>query len=328
MNRRWFGLLLILALPACAKLEPQYPPEEVLRRAATAAQTVQSARFTVEGTFATSGGFLADAGGSFTVNGILQEGGREVESSLQLSLTTRGTDEEPTVIRASIRTVLTTDDRLYLSVDALESEPKDSVFRPEARERVIGRWWTATPGAEHPPVSLTPSPHLLHTQASVVVVERDLGMTEIGGTPVYRYAVRIDPDRFLAYARALSEERGAVFDEAALREDLGSLHAQGELWIDARQFTLRRIQWTIPGWALPDGSLARLQFSAHLTDYDRAPSITVPVNAEPFPWTDLLLPALPSRVSGEWNTPEGIGRDALETLLRKQSETLVFPPRE
>lgn len=216
---------------------------------------------------------------------------------------------------------------MYLKVRRLESPATKGFFDPTLVSDFLDTWWIFDAHEEAAPASVTPSVRLLQAQARVVHVTRDLGVTTLEDVPVYHYAVAIDPERFLEYARELHREGEEPLDEIQVQSDLASLQAIGELWIRADDFSVLQMAWEIPALPMPDGSLLSVAFTLQWKNASGTAPIVIPADAKPFSAQDLL----PSDAYGEGKEvrlPEGIEEEDILNAIQDHSDISIFPPVE
>lgn len=334
MNRRWVLRLrsgqaallpFVLLLAACTPDVPELPSEEVLRRATLQAQTTTAAAFSADGTMSYTGGAFGNGNGTLHADGLLTNSGDTVATTFDVALHFQdpsGTQSDATTL---LDTILVQGERLYLKIHRLESPSMGGLFDPMLVTALQNTWWIFDAPEEDSSPSVTPSVQLLQAQASVVTVTRDLGVTKLEGVPVYHYAVAIDPERFLEYARELHRESEVPLDEEGLRVELGGLQATGELWIRASDFGVAQMAWEIPALPLPDHSLLALSFTMRWTDAAGAPPIVIPSDAKPFS-AEALLPEETTPPATE--LPEGLQEEDIRSALEDYSDTAIFPPLE
>lgn len=324
MSHRWAALLpFILLLAACTPKLPELPAEEVLRRATLSAQSTAAAAFAADGTMTFSGGVFGEGTGQLHAEGLFQDSGNTIATTVNLALSFRDEEGRETQAHAIFETILVQGKRLYLQVHQLESPSVAGLFDPALVSALIGTWWIFDAPEEGTPTSVTPSARLLQAQASVVRVTRDLGVTTLEGVPAYHYAVAIDPERFLEYARELHRESEQPLDEDRLRSELAGLQATGELWIRADDFSVLQMAWAIPALPMPDQSLLAVQSTLRVKDAAGAAPIVIPAEARPFSATDLLPPGVPETQPG---LPEGMQEEDIRSAIQDYSDTAVFPP--
>lgn len=327
MNRRFVALsAFVLLLAACKPDVPELPSEEVLRRATLAAQSTAAAAFTLDGTIGFSGGIFGDGDGQMHTEGLLQDSGDTIAAKTDLTLQFSDAEGGASQVHALLDTIVVRGQRLYLLVHQLESPSLAGVFDPALVSALLGSWWIFDADQESAPSSITPSARLLQAQASVVRVTRDLGTTVINDVPLYHYAVAVDPDRFLAYARELHRESEQPLDEEQVQSDLASLQATGELWIRADTFSVLKLAWEIPALPMADRSTMHLAFTLEWKNAAGAPPIVIPSDAKPFS-AAALLPAAGSEEE-QTTLPEGIREEDIRSAIEDVSDTAVFPPTE
>ena len=322
---RAISLPFILLLAACAPKAPDLPAEEVLRRATVAAQSMSSASFTVDGTMTFAGGAFGSGKATVRLDGAFENGGQTVASTVDLSAVLSGIEGENQRVVSVFDIILVQGQRLFLKVHALEAPGNLGILDETLVGKLIGTWWTFDAPEERSSASVTPSANLLKSQASVVLVTRDLGTARLDGETVYHYAVAIDPEKFLAYAEEAARESGEEFNPEEAREAVNALQATGELWIRASDFTVRKIAWEIPALPMPDGSDLRLNFTLLWKDHDGQTPIVIPENVQPFSAMQLL----PSDAALEAAAPvPGIPEGELRNAIEEYSDTVILPPQE
>ena len=318
----FIGLLLVLA--SCTPDVPQLPPAEVLEKAVVASRSLTSAAYTAKADFAFSGGIFGDGGGTLDVTGAINEGGRTVAGSIEASANMHDSEGQERAVHAALDTVSVESQRFYLFVRSLSSTPAGGIFDPASVARLTGVWWQFSPPEDGAELSVSPSPRLLQAQARVVQVTRDLGRAEVDGIPAYHYAVALDPDRFFAYAQELAAESKQVIDEKALREEITSLQATGELWISAVDFHVLGFQWEIPSLRLPEGSLLRVNITVSLSDYGSAPTVEIPSQSQPFTNTATILPS----DAPDADLPDGLSEEDIRSAAGDYPDAAIFPPTD
>lgn len=324
----------MVALPlmvACSRAVPStVPPEEVLRRAAVASQSLTSARMTLSGEYAyrTAGADAPAVKGNVDLSGILQDGGRQAQLHVRLHADVRVSPGESFVLDGDGAVIVLEQDRAYLRVDALSSDP-DTLFAPELLQDVLGTWWELPPARETGAVAeITPEPRLLRMQSDVVTVERDRGEVSYAGQQAHHYEVRVDPVKLRAFLEEEARQRGASLDQQVLEGLLAGLAASGELWIDARTYALLRARWIIADLPVnADGRLS-LELDLAFTDHGNAPPVRPPEDARPFQ----PIPGVPLFPDGSApdpallpDVPPGMDDATLRRLLQQHSTTVVFP---
>jgi len=308
------GLLSAILLVSCQEQEPPgLPPEEVLSNAAHASQNLESALFTMVGSF--SGdvkGVNTGMRGSVRVEGVLQNGGEQVQLKVNLDASARQPDASSN-FTGLFDVIVAGPKEVYLQLHSLEVDQENGIFRPDLIEMFRGKWWQLPSEMQQgPSTPVTPDPRLLRAQSEVVKVVKDYGIETRGDRRVYHYSVVIDPEKLLAFLTKVAEERGEDLDAEAVRVFLQGLDAKGELWIDAETFYVHSLSWTITPITLEDGRTVSGSFTVDLRDHNAAPPISPPAEATLF--SPLMFLGLPS--------PEAIptGDGALELQSKEQEQ--------
>lgn len=289
--------------------------EEVLRLAAQKSREIQSAVFGVDGNFQIAGGTLPSAG-TFQMNGVLNGAGSTIQFTASVdALVTPGFNRGQTFrVRSAVSAVVLGQKELYFKMDTLETEPDQSLFQPELLTLLLGRWWVLPPppsaGGVEVPGGATPSPAVLQAQAQVVRVVKDFGTEALDGQPARHIEVALAPEKLLTYLEEIAASRQEAFDRTAVAQSIADFSATGEMWIDAQQFTLRRVRWDIAKFRMEESDLSGT-FNITLSAFNSAPAITVPTDARPLsPATLFSSPLSPEKL------------DALRSLVEGESPSL------
>jgi hypothetical protein len=234
------------------------PPREVLQRAERANSQLDSARF--RGEFSLSVPFASSAK---TVRGILegrmQSGGHQIALELDAEIGDGRSAAVSTRIRGQ---VILLPDGAFIRIDSLEQ-------RGVASD--VPREWIALPFLHTSATSTSPDPAMLNLQMQTLTVREDRGITTLIGHDVYHYAVSVDPTKFHTFISALETGTGT----------LTPFTADGELWIDADTFALRRVQWV---WeqSTPGIPASLSSFWLDVSSHNTAPPVSPPENS--LPW--------------------------------------------
>ncbi len=283
-------LRLVLSMASCVILAACLPvkngdarllPEEVLRRAADATQTLESAQYVMEGNFDVANGARM-AEGTVRIDGSLNDAGEQLHFQMDVAANIRDESEEYSV-QANLEVSLLSRDEVYMNVHSLSSQPPNAIFRSEVLRNLIDRWWLL-PRGDTPPeaTSVTPDPRLLRIQSQVVTVTKDRGMKTVDGRETYHYDVALDTEKLVAYLSEQSAQRGDAFDAAKVKEDLNSVTASGELWIDAETFYMQKIFWNVQQIPIEGYGTASLSMTITFRNHNAAPVLEPPLDAKPF----------------------------------------------
>lgn len=291
--RRCSVILSVCLLCACSSQQvsvPHLPPEEVLQRAAKATQTLDSAQYTIQADFDTNSEVLS-VQGKAQIDGSLREAGKQLRFLADISADIKQLQERATVDGA-IEIIMMSEDEVYVRVHSLQTSPSDAMFSPVILAAISGGWWLL-PADNPPPIasSITPDPRLLEMQSHVISVERDRGIDTISGRDAYHYDVVINTEKLLAYLSEVYQKQNDTFDRSAYEESFIHMQAQGELWIDAENFYMQKLQWEISDLPLDGGDTASVAFTVHFRNHNSTPQITPPADAKQF--TPEALFALP-----------------------------------
>lgn len=278
-----------LLLVSCAH-PSDLPSDEVLKRAIEASGKMVSANFTLTGDIRmtsseTPASLHADMAGT------LQDGGRMTSFTLALSglMTSGGQESKATV---DVEVISERESDVYVLLRSLMIDPPIGAFSSESLQAYIGQWWKFPSNSAKPATvsTVAPDPEILKAQTQIVSVLSDRGIETMNGRDAYAYDVTIDPERFVAFLRTLSEKKGKPFDEASIRKEIAGYDAKGELWIDHETYYVHKIIWSLQ----PKETMRvpyELSFQVLLTDHDAASAILIPQDAKVF---GTSLPAVPT----------------------------------
>jgi len=280
-------LFFVLLFPACSSTvrEKGLPAAEVMRLASQKSSELQSARFAMEADFRTQRVSFPSAG-TVRLNGVLQDGGNEVQFTLDVDALVSPTTDDARTFRllGNADILLMPRQETYLKLNTLKTDPEQNFFHVQLLNAVLGKWWlfpsqgataSALPGG-----TITPSPNLLKAQSQVVRVRRDDGLTILDGKRVYHVLVEVDPAKLLAYLEQVARERQESFDRSAAQRTLERLKADGELWVDAETFFLQRVTWDVESLEEEDGMIISGSFFVNLSDHNAVPPIVPPKDAQ------------------------------------------------
>lgn len=282
------GIPVALYFRGSSPVGPSKESEEVMTMAAQKSRDLQSARMNAEGQFRLEGDALP-ASGTVKADGLLQDSGGSVQLAVSLdALVAPGGDRSQTFrIEGAIESLFLSQRELFFKVNSLSTEPNDRLFQPEVVSLLTGKWWSIPTGeaegeqAAMPGGSVTPPPSVLRAQAQVVRVTEDRGTDTLDGAKAHHYRVILDPEKLLRYLEEVGTARGETLDRAALSQSLAGLQATGDMWIDAQSYLLKKVTWDIQrletGLGLLSGS-----FTIVLSDFDAAPTVSPPTDAQPF----------------------------------------------
>ncbi len=269
MRSRCVLLVVPVLLAACAK-PVALPHQEVLERAAIASQRLQSSSFALRlrGTYHDA---LANRAveSDIMLEGVFQRGGDML--SADGSATFRWEDGNERTVRLDGAVSTVGPHETYLRLDELGLEPQPPEDSPFLQlQPLIGSWFLlpSAEGQDQPPAlrRFTPETEFLKQQASVVSVTDDRGVERLDGGYAYHYKVTID-----------AEEFAALFPAEEDSVDVAALAVEGDLWIDARSFYLRKAEWHVARVPFLAGT-AEGTLTVVLTDHDAAPEVTVPLH--------------------------------------------------
>jgi hypothetical protein len=299
------------------------PPEEVLRNAAHASLNFDSARFKTETDIKIEGpAFSMD--GNVDLDGIMTDGGDQI----QFTSTTDAEvflDGVKASVQGKLEIILSAEGETYLFLHELTANPALGLLAPNRVSKFKNIWWLLPRDDVNADAQVSPDPRLLHSQAKVISVKRNLGFVKVNGRDAYFYKVEIDPEKLVTFLAELARENGEEFDEVKALEDAQKLDADGELVIDATDFTVQRFKWNIRELSLSEGTLFSGTVNATISDYNANLTITPP--AEPLLFSPAVFIGIPP-VRGVLPTDESIlSPDEQEELMQQLLDTGEFLPR-
>lgn len=246
----FLGFCAVLSLVSCrAALPRPVPPEEAVRRMLVRNALLDSVSFDTDLRLDSSA-----LSGSLALTGSLLRGGAEFAAAGTISI------EKPQVGRwisltGPISFVSDGDGTIAFRTQGLTGELADSLHRSFVGG-IDGRWWNLSSGTGARTEQSESSPDAAQINALVsavnVIKGSDILRAEDGE---YEYRITV----------GLSSGSSLV-----QRERLGETDINGELWIDARSFVLRRVRWNVKNIELPLAP-GNIVFDVRFSKFDRAP---------------------------------------------------------
>lgn len=278
--------LASLALASCSRA-PSEDPLVVLDRAATKAQSLDSAAFDIDFSYSSSEPPLAVSG---TAEGVMAHAGRQLSLSFRGNMRLPDDGPDKTVSIAGNFIVADTGDA-YLRIQRADGSILMLPGVGLIPDTMLDTWYSfESPSSGVDAVS--PDPSYLAMQTSSLSIVRDRGIDRIDGYDCYRYDVAIDREKLLAFLERTASEKHEQFDRASAETFLKTHDAQGRLWIDVETSVIRRIEWQLSS---VDGAPAMdASFALHLQKHGETVEISPPSNAIPFSeaQSSIQLPAL------------------------------------
>ena len=275
-------ILLTACIKPIAPSQYQLEPEEVLRKAAAATKSLDSAQYTANADFDAQKSKSWSATGTARMDGILRGAGDQMRMQMDI-VTELNTRRERTSVTGTLEVVVMSEDEVYMNLHSLMSQPSSDLFKPEVIGLIASRWWLLPSDA--PPsatATVAPDPALLKAQSEVVVVKKDRGVTEVHGFPSYHYDVVIDKEKLISYLKTVSESKGQILDLENIAVELEQVEASGQLWIDAETYHVRKISWVVQSFPIGDSTVASVSFSVTFRNINDAPTIEPPEGAQRF----------------------------------------------
>ena len=252
-------LALTLTLTSCGRVA-QLEPEEVIRRAVIRSNTVESVAVSLSADIRTEA--TTALSGSLVVQAVIRSGGQawSADTSFHLESTmTRGHE------RASGRMVAVSPGtgRMYLRLESAEGVLGQMLRRSFTGSTngwmVYGEDSGATLSERH-----TPDPVVMSSYADALAVTENLGIVKDNGRSLYHYRVALKPETLSSMPQGGTPEANQ------------SLKADGEMWIDTKDFSLTRVIWNVSGVPTALGVIV-LRADALFSEYDSAAQIQSPV---------------------------------------------------
>ncbi len=252
-------LCLSFALSACGR-KADLPPEEVIRRAVIRSNTVESVAVSLSADMKTE--TSSALSGSIIMQAVIRSGGQawSADTSFQIESSAKRGHE-----RASGRLVAVSPGtgKTYMRLESAEGS-LGQLLRKSFTGSTNG-WMVYGTDSDAAPVHRgTPDPVMLSSYANALSVTENLGMQEDSqGRSVYHYHVALKPEGL------------ASLPQGGTPEAVGALTARGEMWIDAQDFSLRRVTWNVSGIPTSVGTLT-LHADALFSEYNSASQIQAP----------------------------------------------------
>lgn len=224
-----FTFLIFFILTACAGIG-QESPEVVLQKAMHAGRKMHAMRLSGEGSFHNvSTSFAGIRSGSIRLDGEIQQAGRQLRVNVDLS---EETERNMAGLRANADILVLDGGETYLRLNMLtaaDSSPFSSAQQSMLETEHI--WWQLSAPRDDTMGSISPDPHWLRMHADAIQVTHDFGIVRIAGTETYHYDVRLNPEKM----REILGGTGVTSDSMP--------EASGSLWIDAHDYSVRRMKW-------------------------------------------------------------------------------------
>lgn len=256
-------------------------PEEVLNKSSVANSGLVSAHIALDVQLSSADVSSGATDGSLNVQGNMQQGGKQ----LDLMFDSAGSTTSPAqsfTWKAAGRLIVLSDQESYLTVNSLDTAPILPVLSTPAFNGFTNTWFRL-PVVATPSATLTPDPRFLRLQSDAIRVTKDFGIDTSDETPMYHYAVAVDPQRLQTYLERISGSGSDAVKE--MQSMLAGYEATGEIWIDKQTFLLTKAVWNV---AKKDDPAFTLTFSMHLTDAGKPVVITAPSDTKPFPQASLM----------------------------------------
>jgi hypothetical protein len=221
---------------------------------------VNSVSIAVASTFTSNG--KRTLSGSLIIQGVLRSGGKVWSADTAFDIESK---EQKDVQYLTGRAVLLSPGSglKYLRIEALEGDLGTVIRR--ALGGASPTWWVTGAPAEDPEgeVLRAPDPAILEEYVNAITIVEDLGVDRMDDkTKAYHYKVTLKPDILAALER---EDSSSV----------GDFSAEGELWINAKDFSLRRAIWGLKNVESEIG-MVDLHADINFSNFNRAPQITEP----------------------------------------------------
>lgn len=274
------GFLLLVILSACSNRRGEFPPEEVLRRAAQAVSQLQSAAFQVKGMYTTPATTSLD----WDAKGELANGGKELSFTVTVSGHLADQEKKRHAVNAQADIVVTTSD-VYFRLRSISINPPHPAIHMEQATALTGTWYKLPADSDPKTADVTPDPGLLRAQAQVIRVTEDRGLSRVGDHDAYDYAVEADAQKLRQFLEAADGD--AADSSTALVTLLDGM--KGDMLINNKTFFVDKFRW-----ASGDAETSSLSLDMTLTDHNQAPPVVPPQGAVSFDLSRIAPVAVPA----------------------------------
>lgn len=250
-----------------------------MQRAAEASALLDSAEYEMETDFKLDDPLGADIEGRASLNGRLTDAGQQLAFLLQTDLRFADTEGE-TDVSAELELVVAGQGELYVRLQEYSAEGARILLPPLLVTSIKSTWLRFGSQTSAPSSRLTPDPRLLHAQAEVVQVTQELPPALVDTHHTYHYRVRVVPEKLVAYLAEVAREKGEPFDAEVVLEQYQDFDAQGELWIDAESFHVRRLEWELEPFSASGERTYSGNLQARFWNFNQAEPIAPPADAQ------------------------------------------------
>ncbi len=315
-------------MTACKGSISALPAEDVLREAASVASTLTSVAF--HGTVQVEQQKDMVAQGDFNVEGRMSDAGANIALAIDGTLTMGG--DAPVVANGQFQVILAGKQNTFLRFDNLTVSPDGAFIQQAMLNTLIGTWWRLPgSGSTVTIASITPDPALIRAQSQVVTVTKDNGITTLDGADVYHFGVTVDPEKLRTYLKQLAEERQEPYDEETVEAFIEQTVMTGQLWIDANDYYLRKVEWE--AIQQEDGkTVGHFTLALTFTDQNEAEAVIPPAESQEFSPFQFLQAGQPTTTPLQ-ELPAGLDTQNLteeqqEALIEMLLQKSVPPPTE
>lgn len=254
------------------------PASDVLSRAVSASSQLTSAAFQGTVHVVKEKAWNADA----SLEGHVSNGGQQSDIHVSAAMQMLTSSQNAHVQMAG-RAIVDGPVR-YVQLQSIESTPAMEPF--SQLSPVQGIWWKISAPIGATDSLMSPDPSLLRAQAAIIRVVRDEGFVHIRGHRTYHYGVDIDRKKLEDFLSLQSAN--ARHDVDSILRTFDQYIVNGEVWIDAETFVLRRVLWDV---RKKDDQLMQIVFDISVTDHNASISIVPPstyTELSNIPFTTLL----------------------------------------
>lgn len=306
------GLVFTGCTQSVSEVE-QLPADVVLKKAAQASVLLESARYDMNIVFESVGSLNGISAGEADITGSLHQAGEHIQSTIDLSAEIVEKAGN-TLIQANVDLVVLGPREVYLRLNDFESDGQRVFLPPLLISAIKNSWLNLGPGTPDGVAPVTTDPRVLQAQAEVVKVTEELPLDLVDDHITYHYRVKVDNEKLIAYITDLYRERGEEFDPEVIADEYKNFSASGELWIDAENYTMRKLYWELEPFTSSAGTSLAATIKARFYDFDDADPIMAPDSATT-PEQLLFFDAISEGASQEMklNTQENIINSLLNT---------------
>jgi hypothetical protein len=280
--KRILPAMCALLLMSCIRAG-SLTPTEVMEHAAQVNQNLDAAAFTANIDFHGQTEKLSgNWNGNAVLSGIIANQGKQLQFTASIFATSTATDGQNTQYELGADLIIPAEKEVYMKLNKAVITPPSPLFPEETLATLLNQWWLigSSTGAVAQ-TDIAPDPALLRMQLQTIAVTKDNGLVDVDGHSSYLYDITIDPVKMRGYIDQLYRSQGKTppAQEVAMSE----MNAKGRLWIDEKEFYIRRIVWDIS--SKDQSKPLQVTMDIALSKQNEPAVISIPPDAHPFPST-------------------------------------------